>query len=191
MDADAHQALGYAIGLTGDLQQAEREFNEALRLNPNGFDTLTIYGCWAHSFDKAKEGAEAVSRAMKLNPNYPSWAVDCFRTALVMVGRYEDAVRNQARQPEDKWNPDAYVFTAGSLGALGRPDEAKPLVARGTAKYPGQRSIEKFALNHYWTADAVPIVTDLMRKAGFPTCATDKELEGITKPVRLPECVNT
>ena len=128
---------------------------------------------------------------MLLNPNYPPWAVDCFRTALVMVGKYEDVVRNQTRQPEDKWNPDAYVFTAGSLAALGRLDEAKPLVARALTKYPGQLSIEKFALKHYWTTGAVPIVTDLMRKAGFPTCATDKELDGIAKPVRLPECVNT
>jgi hypothetical protein len=128
---------------------------------------------------------------MQLNPNYPPWAVDCFRTALVMVGRFDDVVRNQARQPEDKWNPDAYVFTAGSLAALGRPDEAKALVERAMAKYPGQLSIEKFALNHYWTTESVPIVTDLMRKAGFPTCATGKDLESIAKPVRLPECVNT
>jgi hypothetical protein len=30
-----------------------------------------------------------------------------------------------------------------------------------------------------------------MRKAGFPVCASDKDLAGIAKPVRLPECVKT
>ena len=191
MDANAHEALGYAIGLTGDLHQAESEFDKALRLNPNGFDILTAYACWAHNFGKAKEGADAVDRAMQLNPNYPHWAVDCFRTALVMVGRYEDVLRNQTHQPEDKWNQDAYVFTAASLAALGRHDEANSTVARAMAKYPGLLSIEKFALNRGWSAVAVPAVTDLMRKAGFPACATDKDLEGIAKPVRLPECVKT
>jgi hypothetical protein len=32
---------------------------------------------------------------------------------------------------------------------------------------------------------------ELMRKAGFPVCASDKDLAGIAKPVRLPECVKT
>ena len=83
------------------------------------------------------------------------------------------------------------MFTAGSLAMLGRLDEAKVLVVHGMAKYPGLLSIEKFALNLYWSTDAVPLVTDLMRKAGFPACASDKDLAGIAKPVRLPECVKT
>jgi hypothetical protein len=81
------------------------------------------------------------------------------------------------------------VITAGSLAALGRLEEAKALVARGTAKYPGLLSIEKFALNRGWSASARPFMTDLMRKAGFPACASDKDLAGIAKPERLPECV--
>lgn len=76
-------------------------------------------------------------------------------------------------------------------GARWRHDEANSTVARAMAKYPGLLSIEKFALNRGWSAVAVPAVTDLMRKAGFPACATDKDLEGIAKPVRLPECVKT
>jgi hypothetical protein len=108
-----------------------------------------------------------------------------------MVGRYEDVLKNQARQPEDKWNQDAYVITAGSLAQLGRLDEAKALAAHGIAKYPGMLSIEKFALNRGWAADARAAMTDLMRKAGFPACASDKDLAGIANPGRLPECVKT
>src|SRR4029453_18993185 len=131
----------------------------------------------------------AVDRAMQLNPNYPVWAVDCLRLGLVMVGRYEDVLRNQARQPEDRWNQDGYAITAGSLAAHGRLDEAKALVARGMIKYPGMLSIDKFALNRGWAAPASAVMADLMRKAGFPTCAGDKDLAGIAKPARLPECV--
>jgi TolB-like protein/class 3 adenylate cyclase len=189
MDADAHQAVGYAHALKGDLKPAEVQFDEALRLSPNSFDILADYACWAHAFGAAKSGADAVDRAVRLNPSYPAWAVDCFRMALVMVGRYEDVLKNQAHQPEDKWNQDGYVITAGSLAMLGRLDEAKALVARGTAKYPRLLSIEKFALNRGWSPDASPVMVDLMRKAGFPACAIDKDLAGIAKPVRLPECV--
>ena len=188
MDADAHEALGYAFGMQGDLSQAEIEFEKARRLNPNAFDILTVYSCWAGEFGKAETGAKAVDQAMRLNPNYPAWAVDCFRYGLVMVGRYQDVLHNQARQPEDKWNSDGYVITAGSLAALGRLDEAKAVVARGIAKYPTLLSIEKFALNHSWAVSSSALMVDLMRKAGFPACASDKDLAAIAKPVRLPEC---
>ena len=81
------------------------------------------------------------------------------------------------------------MFTAGSLAMLGRLDEAKALVAHGMAKYPGLLSIEKFAFNRNWPAPASAVIADLMRKAGFPPCAGDKDLAGTAKPVRLPECV--
>ena len=191
MDAGAHEALGYALALDGDFKQSEIQFDETLRLNPNSFDILAVYACIAHSFGKAEAGAQAVDRAIQLNPNYPTWAVDCFRLGLVMVGRYEDVLRNQEREPENKWNQDAYVITAGSLAALGRMDEAKTLVARGVAKYPNMLSIEKFALNRNFAPLASSVMTDLMRKAGFPVCASDGDLAGTARPVRLPECVKT
>src|SRR5439155_19393042 len=45
-----------------------------------------------------------------------------------------------------------------------------------------------FALNRGWSKDAVPVLTDLMHKAGFPACANDSELADTPNPVRLPEC---
>ena len=101
----------------------------------------------------------------------------------------DDAVQTQRRQPEDNWNADGYVIMAGSLAELGQLDEAKALVARGTANFPPLLTIEKFALNRGWSADAVPVMSNLMRKAGFPACAGDGDLADIPEPVRLPECV--
>jgi tetratricopeptide (TPR) repeat protein len=137
MDADAQEALGYAYSLSGDLKQAETYFDEALRLNPNGFDILATYACWAHAFGKPEKGADAVDRAMRLNPNYPAWAVDCFRMALVMAGRYEDVLRNQARQPEEKWNQDGYVITAGSLRRLAGSTRPRRWLLAAWRSFPG------------------------------------------------------
>ena len=33
-------------------------------------------------------------------------------------------------------------------------------------------------------------MADLMRRAGFPACATNQELADTPKPVRLPECAS-
>lgn len=188
MDADAHAALGYALTLTGDLQQGETHLDEALRLTPNSFDVLIFHACLDHAYGKTEKGAEAVDRAIAINPAYPNWAVPCLRLGAVLVGRYDDAIRIQSHQPEDEMNSDGYVVLAGSLASLGKTDEAGALAKRGVAKFPGLLSIERFALNRYWPPDASKVMVELMRRAGFPACATSQDLADTPDAVRLPEC---
>lgn len=190
MDADAHAALGYSLTLTGDLAQGEAQFNEALQLNPNAFDLLATYSCMAHNYGKLERGAESADRAIAVNPNYPTWSIPCLKLGMFMAGRYEDAVRIQFRQPESDWNSDGFVVTAGSLASLGKTDEAKALAKRGVAKFPGLLTIERFALNRGWSPATSKVMADLMRKAGFPACASNQELADTSKPIRLPECAS-
>jgi hypothetical protein len=105
-----------------------------------------------------------------------------------MVGRYEDAIRTQRRLPEDKWNPDGFAMTAGSLAALGRIDEARALAARGYANFPSVLSVEKFALDRGWSPPESTKLLDLMPKAGFPICAAKADIADNSKIVRLPAC---
>jgi TolB-like protein/DNA-binding SARP family transcriptional activator len=188
LDARAHTAVGYSIGMTGDLKQAEVEFDRALNLNPNSFDVLLPYSCWAFAFGKGQAGADAADRAIRLNPRYPDSGVDCFRYALFMVGRYEDAIRTQRRLPQEKWNPDGFAMTAGSLAALGKLDEANALATRGYAKFPSVLSVEKFALDRGWSPPESAKLLNVMQKAGFPVCATKADLADNPKIVRLPGC---
>jgi TolB-like protein/DNA-binding SARP family transcriptional activator len=185
MDADAHAALGYALTMTGDLEQGQFHLEEALRLTPNAFDILIFQSCLAPTPEKE---AAAADRAIALNPAYPKWAVPCLRLAYVLAGRYADVIQVQSRQPEEEWNTDGFVVVAGSLAALGHKDEAEAVAKRGVAKFPGLLSIERFALNRGWTPDAIKVVEDLMRRAGFPACATNQDLAETPQPVRLPEC---
>ncbi|MEO5756631.1 MAG: BTAD domain-containing putative transcriptional regulator [Mesorhizobium sp.] len=185
MDADAHAALGYALTLTGDLNQGQVQLDEALRLSPNSFDNLVFYACLAEDVQKE---AEAADRAIAINPAYPNWAIPCLRLGLVMAGRYEDVIRVQSHQPEEEWNTDGFVIVAGSLASLGKKDESAALAKRGVAKFPGLLTVERFALNRSWPADAVKVMVELMRKAGFPACATAQELADTPNPIRLPEC---
>ena len=185
MDADAHAALGYALTMTGDFEQGQNHLEEALRLTPNAFDILIFQSCLAPT---PEVEAAAADRAIAINPAFPKWAVPCLRLAYVLAGRYADTIQVQSRQPEDEWNTDGFVVVAGSLAALGRKDEAEGVMKRGVAKFPGLLSIERFALNRGWPPDAIKVVEDLMRRAGFPACATDQDLADTPQPVRLPEC---
>ena len=188
VDADAHAALGYSLTLTGDPKRGEFHLDEALRLTPNGFDVLIFHACLSHAYGKVERGAEAAERAIAINPSFPNWAVPCLRLGFVLVGRYDEAVRIQLRQPEEEWNSDGFVIMAGSLATLGRKDEAAALARRGMARFPGLLSIERFALNRGWPPFASNFMVDLMRRAGFPACATSEELADTPSPVRLPEC---
>jgi TolB-like protein/DNA-binding SARP family transcriptional activator/Tfp pilus assembly protein PilF len=185
MDADAHAALGYALTLTGEYQQGQVHLSEALRLTPNAFDILIFQSCLAPTADKAKDAAD---RAIAINPAYPKWAVPCLRLAYVLSGRYADAIQVQSRQPEEEWNTDGFVVTAGSLAMLDRKDEAAALAKRGIARFPGLLSIERFALNRSWPPENAKVIAELMRRAGFPACATAQELADTPNPVRLEEC---
>lgn len=188
MDADAHAALGYALTVTGDGKQGEVHLDEALRLTPNAFDILIFHACLDHAYGKVDKGAKAADRALAINPAFPNWAIPCMRLGVVLVGRHEDAINIQSRQPENEMNTDGFVVLAGSLASLGKKDEAAALAKRGVARFPGLLSIERFALNRYWSPIASKVMVDLMRKAGFPACATTQELADTPKPVRLPEC---
>lgn len=188
VDADAHAALGYALTVTGDMKQGEVHLDEALRLTPNAFDVLIFHACLKHAVGKANEGAEAAERAISINPAYPNWAIPCLRLGVVLVGRYEDAIRIQSREPANEMNTDGFVVLAGSLASLGKTEEARNVVQLGMARYPGLLSIERFALNRGWPPGTSKVMADLMRRAGFPVCATSQELADTPSPVRLPEC---
>jgi TolB-like protein/class 3 adenylate cyclase len=191
-DSFAYVALGFALGSTGKLAEAEREFDDALQLNPNSFDVLSGYASWASAFGKGEAGARSAERAIQLNPSYPTWNARDFKYAFFMVGRYQDALNAMKRLPEDIWIPGDYAMVAGSLAMLGRDQEAKTVVSRGIAIFPRQLVIERFALRPDWTQDERAKLMEAMRQAGFPACAPDRDLDGSpVKPPdrRLPECV--
>lgn len=160
--------------------------NEARRLSPNYFNILSAYGCFAFMFGKAQAGVESVERAIRLNPNFPAYTVPCMRFAFAVVGRYEDVLRVQEHEPEEKMHAFGYPIVAGSLAKLGRLDEAKALVARAVAKFPGMLTLEQLV----WGSppNLQPFWEDMLRAAGFPVCADDKDVARYPNAVRLPEC---
>ena len=72
MDAEAQRGLGHAsTAIAGDLAQAEAEFDEALRLNPNSPDLLTLRRTGPAASASRRRGAAALERATSaVNPNY-------------------------------------------------------------------------------------------------------------------------
>ena len=187
VDAEAHSAMAYVYAGSGDLARAEAEFARAFDLNPGSADLLRQYAYWAAAFGKPERGAQALDRAAGLDPNTPVWALSIAMQAYLMAGRYEDVLRAFDRKPPEAVTPDNWVYRAGSLGALGRKDEARAAVANALEGMP-DLTIEGYVNAPWWSERERPLLIDPMRLAGFAPCAKPDELAELVRPVVLPEC---
>ncbi|MER8575314.1 tetratricopeptide repeat protein [Mesorhizobium sp. M1338] len=186
-DAEAHAVLGMSFGERGDLARAKIELDTALRMAPGSAEILTFYVGWASTFGEPERGVELVDQVIRLDPNYPLWATGVFSYAYFMVGRYEDALKMQARMTLETYNLPKWSMRCGSFADLGRTEDAKACVAEALKRFP-DLTIEAMA-NEPGLSDAEhQRFIETMRKAGFPTCASPEALAKFAKPQRLPEC---
>ena len=188
-DAEAHAVYGSSLGMRGDFRRAEAEYDTALRMAPNAAEILIFYIGWASSFGKPERGAELVERAMRLDPNYPTWANRPFALAFFMAGRYEEAVAMFEKLGIERHNRWSWSAHAGALAASDRRTEAATLVDKALTSHP-DLSIEMIANEPGWTDAEHQRFIDTMRLAGFPACTNPETLAGIERPLRLPECAS-
>jgi TolB-like protein/class 3 adenylate cyclase/Tfp pilus assembly protein PilF len=187
MDADAHAQLAHILGTRAELDRAKAEFDAALRLNPGSADVLMMYVSWAATWEGPQRAAEIADRIIRLNPSYPTWAIGPFSFVYVMAGRYADALRVLERESTDNYTIYSWIHRAVSYAMLDRPDEAKLWVARTLEKYP-DLTIQGYLSPPEWIEADRKHLIPIMRKAGFPPCATPVQLKTLEKPIPLPEC---
>ena len=78
-------------------------------------------------------GVELVDHVIGLDPNYPLWTTNMFSYAYFMAGRYEDALKMQARMEPNSYNPAKWSMRCGSLAALGRSADTKLCISEALA----------------------------------------------------------
>jgi TolB-like protein/class 3 adenylate cyclase/Tfp pilus assembly protein PilF len=190
MDAMGHAQLAFQLGMKGDFNHAKAEWNTALRLNPSSADIMTMYAGWVGSFETYEIGGKLVDRAIRLDPNYPVWAIGPFSFAYVMAERYEEALAILEGHSTDNYTMFSFIFRAASNAMLGKREEATLWVERTLEKHP-DLTIEGFLAGPDWMDSDRTHLGKIMRQAGFPLCAKAEQLGQITEPVRLPECVGS
>jgi len=186
-DAEAHSVLGSALATRGELTQAKASFDTSLRLAPNAFEILTLYAGWAAELGEAERGAEMADRAVRLNPNYPTWSAQIFGWTYFAAGRYEDALQMLDRLTPENYGDFGWVARAGSLASLGRTAEAEATVRQALERIP-ELTIEGYAYGQSMSDNFRPHLIESMRLAGFPPCGKAEQMPDIAEPVRLPEC---
>ncbi len=131
-DALAHYTLGRLYMLLGDPEQSRIQSQRAVELNPSLAVAHFGLGHALMLLGQAEQGVAEFDAAIRLSPRDPVlWAFECTKAhALVMLGRYEEAVewaRRSTRHPTaGVW---ASIALANALGHAGDRDQARAALA--------------------------------------------------------------
>ena len=186
-DAEAHSVLGAALAERGEFSLAKTSFDTSLRLAPNAFEILTFYAAWSPNLDEAELGSETADRAVRLNPNFPTWSAQLFGWTYFVAGRHEDALKMLGRLTPENSADFGWVARAGALASLGRTAEAAAAVRQALERFPNL-TVESFVNGQNMSDNLRQHLVETMRLAGFPSCAKFPA-DFSDGSGRLPECI--
>ena len=141
--AEAHVARGMAVSLSKRFDEAVPQFEEALRINPNRFETMFCYARTQLSQGKYEDAVRLFERATRLRPE--DYETQKFLSqALRSLGRDADAdaAAQKATQLIDRhlqlhpFDARALILAAASNAAVGDDDVALDYAARALAVDP-------------------------------------------------------
>ena len=144
---ESHSSRGYVLTLSKKYFEAEKEFEEAIKLNPNSFNTYYLFAraCFAHG--QAEKSAELFKKASEVRlEDYQSVL---FRAqSLRVLGKEEanevviEGIKRARKQLE--LNPtDARILSlvSGSLSEIGERDEAYEWMNKALQLYPNDAGV--------------------------------------------------
>ncbi len=146
--AESHASRGLAVSLTGNFEEAEGQFQEAMRLDPKSFEAAYFFARACMAQGKSEEAAKWFERAIAVRP-------DDFAALILLSGVYHDLARpddatratrrcyDAARKHLDlnPDNPRALYMGAAALSALGESEKAREWVRRARDMEPDDPSV--------------------------------------------------
>ena len=127
----------FAFHQQDKLGDAEKLYNEILKLDPNHFDALHLLGLLRHQRGRHAEALDLVGAALKINPDYADTLLN-YGSILAALNRHEEALvyfdRTLAIDPHSF---RALNNRGNALVALNRFEEALVCLDRALAINPG------------------------------------------------------
>ena len=162
----AHSTLGYILLYERRWDDAELQYDAALRLNPNNADALADIAYFYVMNGKPKEAVKAAAKALRLNPRPPGWYYWITGTAQVANGQYDNAV--VTLRQEETYRSASRRMLAAALALLGRTSEAQEEASLFLATSPHWR-ISTWAENEpFKNPKDTDFWIDAFRLAGLP-----------------------
>lgn len=135
-NARAHNHLGHALAAAGQDDEAARQFERALELNPNSPEALNNYGALLARRGRPDAAAEAFARALELVPQLPH-ARDNLAMALTQAGRPQEAIVHFAELARERpSDAEVHRHLGVALAMSGRYTEAVSALQRAVDLAP-------------------------------------------------------
>ena len=140
--SESHSSRGYVLALGKRYEEAEHEFEEAMRLNPNAFDAYYLYGraCFAHGL--VEKSAEMFRKASEVRrEDFQSLLLLAQSLRVLGNDEAEKASRegiSRARKQLELNTTDRRVLSLGStsLYEIGEKKEAFEWMNKAIELYP-------------------------------------------------------
>jgi adenylate cyclase len=124
--AEGHSVLSVFYLQKREYDKAIAEGERAVALNPSGATILAVYAQILQYAGRSEEAIPLYQKAIRLNPHGPIWYYETFGVALLMTGRYEEAVlalkKTIQHVPNYMW---AHLILAATYVKMGREKEAR------------------------------------------------------------------
>jgi tetratricopeptide (TPR) repeat protein len=139
--------MGAAHERNKDYEQAEKSFQESLRLNPDFSDALNYLGyMWAERGMKLDQALPLIEKAVKLEPDNGAY-LDSLAWVLFKLGRTKEALIHINKAIEKTEKPDAtlYDHLGDIYTALKQPNQARDAWRKSVSIEPNpevQKKIE-------------------------------------------------
>ena len=140
--SESHSSRGYVLSLGKRYEEAEREFNEATRLNPNAFDAYYLYGRACFARGHMEKSAQMFRKASEVRRE-DSQSVLLLSQSLRVMEKEEaetvirEGIRRARKQLE--LNPEdgrVLSLASSSLFEIGEREEAFQWINKALKLYP-------------------------------------------------------
>jgi len=162
----AHWRLAKVLFFRKELDRFESETRRALSLNPNHAETLADIAIHYVALDRVDDAYELAQRALRLDPNFPSWVYFVDTTYYYRKQRYREGLTaaQQINMPDFYWT---HFWLACHYAQLGELEKARAEGAEVVRLKPSFGWIEEAAV---WNdaPQLVAHVSEGAKKAGIP-----------------------
>ncbi len=171
----AHAILGLTLLYARDFTNSIRQFEQALRLQPNQPDVLAFLTEPLSMDGRPLEAIRCVARAIRLNPHHPDYYSWALAFAQYSARRYEDAAVSVRRMTSAG---SARRILAASLAQLGEVEDARNEAQIFLMENPRFSASEWDARSR---SGATPIVSTSSRAISRPACRPEGPISALAK----------
>jgi tetratricopeptide (TPR) repeat protein len=150
-----------------NFERSAAEFDRALILGPNYADSLVEIG-WVMGefFGKGQKGLDLITRAIRLNPNYPDWYEYGLETATYYAGDFKQTIAAFRRVRSH--TTETRVYAALSYAQLNDEENAAKQIKELLTLDPEFTARKWLDLTPHPNQGAEALFLEGARKAGLP-----------------------